>query len=151
MRGRGTYEDYAMRRALVFLALVPMLALAACPSDEEKEPLVCLEAGSLPPCTPAYEPTYDNLYANTFQPSCAKSGFSCHSPDGHQGDLNFFDKEAVFAELLKRPVQPGNPECSSLAQRVVSLDGFQRMPPGKSLPEGEQCAIIEWIRAGAKR
>jgi hypothetical protein len=140
-----------MRRALVFFFLLPMLALAACPSDNGEEPVVCLEAGSLGSCTPAYEPTYDNLYANTFQPTCAKSGFSCHSPEGHQGGLNFFDKEAVYTQLLNRPVKPGNPECSNLVQRVISTDGFQRMPPGKSIAEGEQCAIIEWVRAGAKR
>lgn len=140
-----------MRRALVFLLLLPMPSLVACPGDDAADPIVCLEAGSLPSCTPAYEPTYDNLYAATFQPSCAKSGFSCHSPEGHQGDLNFFDKEAVFAELVKHDIKAGNPECSPLAQRVVSTDGFQRMPPGKSLPAGEQCAVIEWIRAGAKR
>jgi hypothetical protein len=140
-----------MRRALVSLALLPMLALAACPSTDEEDPPVCLEAGSLAPCTPAYEPTYDNLYANTFQPSCAKSGVSCHSPEGHQGGLNFFDKGAVYGELTKHSAVAGNPECSELVQRVIALDGFVRMPPGKSLPAGEQCAIIEWIRAGAKR
>lgn len=140
-----------MRRALVFsLLLLATVALVACPKNEE-DPVVCLEAGSLPACTPAYEPTYDNLYANTFQPSCAKSGFSCHSPDGHQGGLDFFDKEAVFGQLLDRAVKPGNPECSVLVQNVVSVDPFVRMPPGKSIPEGEQCAIIEWVRNGAKR
>ena len=128
-----------------------MLALAACPKEGEEEPVICLEAGSLGACTPPFEPTYDNLYATTFQPTCAKSGFSCHSPEGHQGGLDFFDEEAVYGQLLQHAVKPGNPECSSLAQRVISTDGFQRMPPGKSLSEGEQCAIIEWIRAGAKR
>jgi hypothetical protein len=141
-----------MRRALLFLISLPMLALAACPKDDPPDDaVVCLEAGSLGTCTPAYEPTYDNLYANTFQPTCAKSGFSCHSPEGHQGGLNFFDKEAVYEQLLNRPVKAGSPECSDLVQRVTSLDAFQRMPPGKSIPPGEQCAIIEWVRAGAKR
>ena len=141
-----------MRRALVFLFLLPMLALAACPGDDTSaDPVVCLEAGSLASCTPAYEPTYDNLYANTFQPTCAKSGFSCHSPEGHQGGLNFFDKDAVYTQLLNRPVKPGNPECSNLVQRVTTKDAYQRMPPGKSIPDGEQCAVIQWVRAGAKR
>lgn len=141
-----------MRRALVFLFLLPMLALAACPGDDTAaDPVICLEAGSLGSCTPPYEPTYDNLYTNTFQPTCAKTGFSCHSPEGRQGNLNFFDKEGVYKQLLNRPVKAGNPECSNLVQRVVSLDGYQRMPPGKSLPTGDQCAIIEWVRAGAKR
>ncbi len=139
-----------MRRALVSFLLAPMVGLVACPGNDE-EPLVCLEAGSLPACTPTYEPTYDNVYENTFQPSCAKSGFSCHSPEGKQGDLDFFDKEGVFAQLVKSDLRAGNPECSLLVQRVIATDGFVRMPPGASLPIGEQCAIIEWVRAGARR
>src|SRR4051812_46076337 len=105
-----------MRRALLFLISLPMLALAACPNDDEAPPVVCLEAGSLGTCTPAYDPTYDNVYASTFQPTCAKSGFSCHSPEGHQGGLNFFDKEAVYGQLLDHAVKAGSPECSNLVQ-----------------------------------
>ena len=140
-----------MPRLLVVLSLLGALALAASCSKSEDGPVVCLEAGSLDGCTPAYEPTYDNLYANTFQPTCAKSGFSCHSPDGHQGGLNFFDKEAVYGQMVGHSVRAGSPECSVLVQRVLSTDGFQRMPPGKSIPAGEACAIIAWVRDGAKR
>lgn len=139
-----------MRRALVFLSVLPMLLLAACPADEE-DTVVCLEAGALPSCTPAYEPTYDNVYANTFQPTCAKNGFSCHSPNGHQGGLNYFAKETVYTEMLDHSVRAGSPECSILVQRVIATDGLRRMPPGASIPAGQQCAIIQWIAAGAKR
>ena len=132
-------------------ALLLSFALAVSCSSSAADPVVCLEAGALAACTPAYEPTYDNLYANTFQPTCAKSGFSCHSPDGHQGGLNFFDKETVYREMVGHSARPGSPECSTLVQRVLSKDGFQRMPPGQSIAEGEQCAIIQWIRDGAKR
>lgn len=138
------------RRVVVAFVACAMGGLFAC-SKSDDDAVVCLEAGSLGSCTPAYEPTYDNLYANTFQPTCAKSGFSCHSPDGHQGGLNFFDKEAVYGQLLSRSTRAGSPECSTLVQRVISTDGFERMPPGKSLPAGEHCAIIAWVRAGAKR
>jgi len=140
-----------MRSALVLLFLVLMLALAGCPSNPAEEPIVCLEAGALPSCTPAYEPTYENVYARTFQPTCAKSGFSCHSPEGKQGGLDFFDKEAVFADMRKSSVRAGSPECSSLVQRLVSLDPFVRMPPGKSLEADQQCAVIQWIANGAPR
>lgn len=141
-----------MRAALVLALGSLMVALASCRDNESADPpLVCLDAGATGPCEPAYEPTYDNLYANTFQPRCAKSGFSCHSPEGHQGGLDFFDKEAVYGQLLQRSVRAGSPECSNLVARVKSLDGFQRMPPGRSLSDGDQCAIVEWIRAGAKR
>lgn len=138
-----------MRSALVLS--LPMLALAGCPADPAPEPVICLEAGAFAPCTPAYEPTYDNVYANTFQPTCAKSGFSCHSPEGKQGGLDFFDKEKVFTELQARAVKPGSPECSILAQRLISLDPLIRMPPGKSVEESQQCAVIQWIANGAKR
>ena len=138
-----------MRRALVSLFL-PMLALAACPSVND-DPVVCLEAGSFAPCTPPYEPTYDNVYANVFQPTCAKSGFSCHSPNGRQGGLDYFDKDAVYGEMLGRSVHAGSPECSVLVQRVIATDGLRRMPPGASIPEAQQCAIIQWVAAGARR
>ena len=141
-----------MRRALVFYFSPAVRSRLRRVRAAIPDPVVCLEAGSLVACTPAYEPTYDNLYANTFQPTCAKSGFSCHSPDGHQGGLNFFDKEAVYSQLHDtHAVRPGNPECSTIVANVKSLDPLVRMPPGKSIPEGEQCAIIEWVRNGAKR
>ena len=111
---------------------------------------VCLEAGVDESCTPAYEPTYDALYANTFQRSCAASGVSCHASTGKQGGVDFGDPESGY-ESLRTKLRAGEPECSILVHRIVATDGKVRMPPGRSLTAGEQCAIIKWIADGARR
>ncbi|MDF2693423.1 MAG: hypothetical protein K0S65_1806 [Labilithrix sp.] len=112
---------------------------------------VCIDAGVDESCTPAYEPTYDALYANTFQRSCAASGVSCHASTGKQGGVDFSDAEAAYASLTKSKLVPGDPACSVLAQRIVSTNGQTRMPPGRSLSAGEQCAVLKWIKDGARR
>ena len=120
------------------------------PAAPEPEP-VCLDGGVDTSCTPAYEPTYDALYANTFQRSCASPGVSCHASTGKQGGVDFGDPDAAYAALTKNKVRAGQPECSILVQRVIATDGKVRMPPGRSLTAGEQCAIIQWVAQGARR
>ena len=115
----------------------------------EPEP-ICLDAGVDTTCTPPFEPTYDALYDNTFQRSCAASGVSCHASTGKQGGVDFGDREAGYTTLTKK-LQAGQPECSDLVHRVIATDGKVRMPPGRSLPAGEQCAIIQWVAQGARR
>lgn len=102
-------------------------------------------------CTPAYEPTFDNLFQKTFKPSCALSGASCHAAAGHQAGLVFEDPDTSHRLLLERRVIASKPECSLLARRVVSTDTSFMMPPGLALAPGEQCAIIQWIARGALR
>jgi hypothetical protein len=120
------------------------------PAAPEPAP-VCLDAGVDEACTPAYEPTYDALFANTFQQSCAASGVSCHAATGKQGGLDFSGPEAAYASLMNGKVRAGDPACSILVQRVLSTTGKTRMPPGRSLSKGEQCAIIQWVAGGARR
>lgn len=111
---------------------------------------VCLDAGIDASCTPAYEPTYDALYTNTFQRSCAAPGVSCHASTGKQGGIDFGNPESGY-EGLKSKVRAGEPECSVLVHRIVATDGNVRMPPGRALSAGEQCAIVQWIAGGARR
>lgn len=111
----------------------------------------CIDGGVDTSCTPSYEPTYDALYTKTFKPSCAASGVSCHAATGQQGGVDFDDPEAAYAALTQSKLLKGKPECSILVSRVVATDGKIRMPPGRSLSVGEQCAIIKWIAEGAKR
>jgi len=128
--------------------------VTGCPDNNAEPPApVCLEAGVIDTaCAAAYTPTYDELYTRTLQPTCAKSGASCHASTGKQGGLDFSDKEAVYAAMLKNNVaRAGQPECSSVVQRVIATDGLVRMPPGANIPAGEQCALIQWIANGAKR
>lgn len=138
---------------LLFLSMLSSLALTSCsdpaPSGPEPEP-VCLDAGVDTTCTPPFDPTYDALYDNTFQRSCASTGVSCHASTGKQGGVDFGDREAGYTTLTKK-LRAGKPECSIVVHRVIATDGKVRMPPGRSLPAGEQCAIIQWIAQGAPR
>ncbi len=120
------------------------------PAASDPEP-VCVDAGVDTSCTPPYEPTFDALYTNTFQRSCAASGVSCHASTGKQGGVDFGDPDAAYAALTKTKVRAGQPECSVLVQRVIATDGKVRMPPGRALTSGEQCAIIQWVAQGAHR
>lgn len=143
MRGR--------RASLLFSMSLILSGLTACRASSNEKAPICLDAGIDLDCTPAYEPTYDALYAHTFQPSCAKSGVSCHASTGRQGNINFDDPEEAYAALLHDKVRPDDPACSVLVHRVLATDGTTRMPPGRSLSEGEQCAIVRWVANGAKR
>lgn len=120
------------------------------PNGSGPEP-VCLDAGVDVTCTPAYEPSYDALFDRTFKPSCAASGVSCHASTGKQGGIDFDDRDGAYRALTQSMVRAGQPECSVLVHRVIATDGRVRMPPGRSLPAGEQCAIVQWIANGAKR
>jgi hypothetical protein len=133
-----------------WIVAVALLGGTGCSNSSPPEP-ICLDAGVDTTCTPAYEPSYDTLYDKTFKPSCAASGVSCHASTGRQGGIDFDDREAAYKALSQNMIRAGQPECSVLVHRVIATDGKVRMPPGRSLPAGEQCAIIKWIAEGAKR
>lgn len=134
----------------VWLSL-PLLVGCSDPNPSGNAPPPCLDGGIDLACTPAYPATYDALYTNTFQKSCAASGVSCHAATGRQGGIDFSNPDVAYTALTERVVKPGAPECSILVHRVISTNGKVRMPPGRSLPPGEQCAIIKWIAEGAHR
>jgi cytochrome c551/c552 len=115
-------------------------------------PLVCLDAGGLEDaaCTPAYPATWEAVYTNSFQRSCTLSGVSCHASTGKQAGVDLSDIEVGYT-TTKGKLRDGDPACSILVQRVMSTSGKTRMPPGRSLSEGERCAIIKWVEAGAPR
>jgi cytochrome c551/c552 len=136
----------------IAVAMICLVGLVACDDTAPASPApACLDGGVDTSCTPAYEPTYDALYANTLHPTCAKSGVSCHASTGKQAGLNFDDADDAYKVLTAQMVRPGEPACSVLVHRIVADTGTIRMPPGRSLPPGEQCAIIKWVADGAKR
>lgn len=120
------------------------------PASARPEP-VCLDAGVDTSCAPAYDPTYDAIYTNTLQRSCVSTGVSCHTSAGKQGGLDFSDPEAAFTALKERMGNARAPECSVVVQRVTATDPKVRMPPGRALTAGEQCAIVQWVAHGAHR
>lgn len=135
-----------------------LLLVAACGDDSgpAAPALVCANVApdrSSPSCTPLYEPSYDDVFAKTLKPTCAKSGVSCHASTGRQGGLAFEDPDEAYRMLVDSThvVRPGDPSCSPIVARIVATDGKVRMPPGRSLEATEQCSIIQWIASGAKR
>lgn len=101
-------------------------------------------------CTPQYDPTFDQVYANTITPSCALSG--CHGGDGdHHGmDLSGTADDAWSTWVDQGFVAPGEPGCGPVVARLEST-GEERMPPGAPLSDEERCAIRTWIADGAQR
>lgn len=144
-----------MRPAALFLLPVvctmALVGLLACSSSSDGDPKSCTTVST--DCTPLYEPTYDQIFENTLKPTCAKSGVSCHASTGHQGGLAFEDADESYRMLVEETgdARPGDPACSEIVVRITATDGRVRMPPGASIDPGAQCAIIQWIAAGAKR
>jgi len=118
-----------------------VLVLVGCGSD-------CVELPDS--CDPLYEPTFDNVFTNTLQPTCGFEGGACHSADGAQGGLVFEEIEESYDLVMERVLE-GDPACSLLIQRVDAEDAADGMPPGDPLSEEERCAIRTWIEDGAQR
>ena len=77
---------------------------------------------------------------------------------GKQGNLLLEEPDAAYKALLGMDgtharVQPGDPSCSMLMQRLDSDDPNVRMPRGETnkLADGLRCAVRIWIEAGAAR
>lgn len=117
--------------------------------DPEPQPTRCTSVDVA--CEPTYEPTYDAIFTRVLQPTCGKSGSTCHSSQGHQGGLSFEDADVAYDELLESSVRAGDAACSELMVRLQSDDPYQRMPPPAAIPEADRCAIVRWIQAGARR
>jgi hypothetical protein len=109
-------------------------------------------------CKPLFDPpTYQVLFDQIFQPTCATGVGTCHTADAAKNGLIFADADAAY-ELLLSPtnaaprVKSGDPACSLLMIRLESTDPGFRMPPGPTpLLEAARCAIAQWIAQGAQR
>ena len=131
----------------LFLGAAAVVALAGCPGEDE---LVCIEVD--PGCAPLYPPTWDNVFANTISPKCGTGGGGCHEGVSSQGGLRL-DESAAAHAVLTSPAHDyvllDNPGCSQLLQRIYTTSSRLRMPRGNTLPEGERCALQQWVLAGA--
>lgn len=98
-------------------------------------------------CEPLYEPTFDQVYAQTLSDTCALSG--CHASASAQGGLDLEGQEQAFSALVDEGrVLPGDPACSELMMRLHGV-GVPVMPPGRPLSDAERCAVQRWIEQGA--
>ena len=133
-----------MRAAL--LVLCGWLAQTGCGGDD------CVDIDLS--CTPQYEPTFDNIYTNTFLPRCGLPGSVCHAAEGARGGLVLDDPDTAYNLLVESAdarVTPGDASCSELTRRIDLNGPGPRMPPGDMLDPGVICAIEQWIEAGAPR
>lgn len=127
------------------------------PEDQpELEPLptACLDPLELD-CSLTFAPTFESIFENRIQSTCGAAGNSCHGSEGQQGGLVLDDIDVAYDSLLEGSdppkVIPGDPECSPLMARLESDDPGFVMPVGAKLPEGERCAIRNWIAMGAEK
>ena len=134
-------------RLLVPCLFAVLLAPSGCGGDETSSS-GCVTVTT--DCTPLYEPTFDNIHTKTLVPSCALSGASCHSSQGQQGGLALDDPDIAYSGITSR-INAADPGCSVLFERLSSSEPAMVMPPGKPLPASEQCAIAQWVQAGAVR
>ncbi|MBX2801490.1 MAG: hypothetical protein KTR31_27685 [Myxococcales bacterium] len=97
-------------------------------------------------CTPEYTGTYEAVWANTVQSSCALSG--CHGPGASRGGLMLGGDAATSYDVLvgEEWVRAGDASCSPLMVQIATGD----MPPGDPLSAAEQCAVQTWIEGGAE-
>ena len=115
---------------------------------------LCLEDVDLA-CDPLYTPErFDDIWAQTLQPSCASGGGSCHAPEGGQGGLSMADADDAYEALTggddPRAVA-GDASCGVLIHRLESDDPDEVMPPGAQLSEAERCVLRIWLDEGATR
>jgi hypothetical protein len=139
-------------------ALVGLLAGVsggACGGDDTPAPPMCID--TLPAsCAPAFDPTWDEVYKVMVQQSCGGSfGTGCHGPEGRNGNLVLYEKDLAYRALLGMDgtharVEPNDPACSPLMERLTTDVDERRMPQGiAKLPENVLCGVQKWIEEGA--
>lgn len=150
-----------MTNTLRFIGVVLChVALVACASggDTGDSQLACVRDLD-EDCEPTIPVTFDSLYTNIVQVRCGVSGDmpSCHSAKSKQGGLDLSTPARAYDNLVGKQkddrgrVLPGDPECSTLMERVEADDDTVRMPLNEErLPSGWRCAIQRWIAEGAK-
>ena len=124
-----------------------LVVLSGCSLENDVD---CVEIPT--DCAPLYEPTFDNVYAQTLAPKCAVGGGACHSASGAQGSLVLEGADLAYEGLMGDGlIETSSPRCGILVQRLESNDSSYVMPIGAKLSESERCAIHMWIQSGAKR
>jgi hypothetical protein len=130
------------------------MLVAACTSTPGAPPDPPCVQGLTPSCQAQYDPpTFDTIYAKILHPTCASGSGTCHTADAAKGGLVYEDPDTAYKLLVDgRHVIPGDPGCSLIMKRLTSTDPNYHMPPGSiSITPGEECTIVQWILAGAKR
>lgn len=123
-----------------------LLVVLFCGCDDAPAPAACL-SGEPADCAPLYDPTFENVYTRTLEPSCAVGGPACHGADGTAGNFRLADRASAHAAVMQY-VLAGDAACSPLSTRLDGVGGNQ-MPPGVALDDAAKCAVRQWIANGA--
>ena len=144
---------------LVSLALAALAACSSSSSNDSPSGSACVAVPSAD-CKPLVDPpTFDAIYTQILQPSCASGGVSCHGAASGTS-LSFGDVDQAYAMFTRRElvgegdaarVLPHDAACSPLMKRIMADDPAVRMPRGSQLSEPETCAVTKWIANGAPR
>lgn len=95
--------------------------------------------------------------APILESSCALAG--CHGGPAGQADL-VLEPDVAHANLVgvaasnssKVRVEPGDPDASFLADRILATNGASIMPPiGDPLPQDQIDTVLCWIEQGAEQ
>lgn len=91
------------------------------------------------------------------RPILSDKCFACHGPDSatREADLRLDIRDSAVAadDQGHAAITPGNPDASSLVQRIFAKDADDLMPPPdshKTLTEREKDLLKAWIAAGAE-
>ncbi|MCY4029460.1 MAG: hypothetical protein OXH75_24465 [Acidobacteria bacterium] len=137
-------------RLLVTVALLSLVAAAACGGDSPTGPTVPIA----PPA--GLQPTLTSIQREIFNPSCVEH----HGDHATEGDLDLRDGRS-YTQLVNHPafqvtldrVEPNDPEASYLILKVEGRSGIvgDRMPPSAPFLSSAQIGVIrQWISAGAQ-
>jgi len=142
-----------MRRLAAGYALVGMVLTVGCSDEPERPECINLPERCDSPYPPDPPVTFEILFTAILKPTCGSTG-NCHGKP--QGGLVFTNIDESFDLLLgnvggKARVTPGNAECSELVVRTSDVGKDWSMPPGTPLDPPNQCAIRQWVEAGALR
>lgn len=97
----------------------------------------------------------DISYNRDVRPILASNCFACHGPDGEsrKADLRLDSFEAATQEMDGiRAISPGNPNLSSIIERITSTDPDDVMPPpetGHAITPEQTVILKKWITQGA--
>ncbi len=94
----------------------------------------------------------DIQFNRDIRPILAENCFACHGPDEQQrqADLRLDVRDAAVDHAA---IVPGDPEGSSLVERIFSDDPDLRMPPAeshKTLTDEQKHLLRDWIETGAE-
>jgi hypothetical protein len=136
-----------------------LVSLSSCYETSYDKAVAKLGNGSQPPPPPppgGFGPTFSEIQANVFTPTCATSNCHAGAVLGAGLDLTSANSYAMLVGVAStqnagvQRVNPGSPNNSYLVQKLEGSGATgSRMPPSGALPQADVTTIRQWISDGA--